>query len=361
MRRRMLTFKITIICVTCSVWLHAQTTQDIPSEASARLMFYNAENLFDVRDDSLTHDEEFLPQGTRYWTYSKLNQKLNHLYKTIVAVGEWQPPAVVGLCEIENRYVLQRLVEDTPLQQLHYQIIHKDSPDKRGIDVALLYREADFLPVAYEAIRINFPDQPYKTTRDVLYVKGVLLDMDTVHLFVNHWPSRRGGQQASAPNRNFVASIVKQKTDSIFSVNPNANIIIMGDFNDGPEDASLATYLNAKPKLHDIMSNQLYNMMRAGNSGEEGVYGTLKYQGQWDLFDQFIVSGALLQKKYTLQIPGKRAKIFTADFLLQEDKTYLGKKPFRTYAGFKYQNGFSDHLPVFIEITTPPLQLTKQE
>ena len=331
------------------VLLHAQP---IDTEPAARLMFYNAENLFDIMDDSLTADEEFLPRGMRYWTYKKLNQKLNHLHKTIVAVGGWQPPAIVGLCEVENRYVLERLVEGTPLQYLHYQIIHFDSPDKRGIDVALLYRPSLFSPISQEAIRVSFPHHPHKATRDVLYAKGILLQTDTVHVFINHWPSRRGGQQASAPDRNYVAGLVRKKTDSLFAVNAKANIIIMGDFNDGPEDESLLLHLGAKRETEQHETSQLYNMMHAETMGH-GIAGTHKYQGQWHAFDQIIVSGALLQHKQALQIPAGRAGIFCEDFLLQEDITYLGKKPFRTYTGYHYQGGFSDHLPVFIDLTAP--------
>ena len=361
MRRKVVIFIFVIDCLTYSAHSYAQSAHTLTAakaEASlARLMFYNAENLFDIQDDSLTNDEEFLPAGIRYWTYRKLEQKLTHLYKTIVAVGTWQPPAIVGLCEIENKYVLQRLVEDTPLQQLQYQIIHYDSPDKRGIDVALLYREPDFIPMAHEAIRIHFPHNSHKTTRDILYTKGILLQTDTVHLFINHWPSRWGGQQASAPARNHVADVLHKKVDSLFTANSQANIIIMGDFNDAPEDPSLQSHLGAKLSIEE-KETALYNMMGTKDTASQGIVGTHKYQGQWHMFDQIIVSGALLQENRRLRIPGKRAQIFNADFLLQDDLTYMGKKPFRTYTGYQYQGGFSDHLPVFIDLTTLPFPLT---
>jgi endonuclease/exonuclease/phosphatase family metal-dependent hydrolase len=256
--------------------------------------------------------------------------------------------------------VLQQLVEDTPLQQLHYQIIHYDSPDKRGIDVALLYQPSKFSPISQEAIRINFPHRPYKTTRDVLYAKGILWQTDTVHIFINHWPSRRGGQQASEPDRNYVADLVREKTDSLLAANAHANIIIMGDFNDGPEDASLLLHLGAKRGVEPYETAQLYNMMQAEITAQ-GIAGTHKYQGQWHVFDQIIVSGALLQGTQALHIPGQGAAVFGADFLLQEDITYMGKKPFRTYTGYHYQGGFSDHLPVYIDLVTTGPQLTQKE
>jgi endonuclease/exonuclease/phosphatase family metal-dependent hydrolase len=356
MQSEIVIFLFFAYCLIFPAPLRAQPAQEMKAK-SARLMFYNAENLFDILDDSLTADEEFLPRGMRYWTRRKLDQKLNNLYKTIVAVGAWQPPAIVGLCEIENRYVLQQLVENTPLQQLHYQIIHFDSPDMRGIDVGMLYHPSQFSPISQEAIRINFPHNHNKTTRDVLYAKGILLQTDTVHIFINHWPSRRGGQQASAPDRNFVAGLVRKKTDSLLVANPRANIIIMGDLNDGPEDESLLIHLGAKRNTEKYENGQLYNMMHT--SATEGVAGTHKYQGQWHAFDQIIVSGALLQDGQALQIPDKQARIFEADFLLQEDITYMGKKPFRTYTGYHYQGGFSDHLPVYIDLNTTQSQLTQ--
>lgn len=355
MQKKILTFILGIQCFIFPEFLYAQLTNSSPS---TRFLFYNAENLFDIKDDSLTNDEEYLPTGLRYWTYRKLEKKLNHLYKTIIAVGAWQPPGIIGLCEVENRYVLQRLVEETPIQRLHYQIIHQDSPDKRGIDVALLYRKSDFDPIYYEFIPIHFPDNPSKATRDILYAKGVLLQADTVHLFINHWPSRWGGQQVSAPSRNYVADVLRHKVDSLFITNSQANIIIMGDLNDTPEDPSLRSHLGAKSHVLEPANTQLYNMM--GTKDKDGISGTHKYQGQWHIFDQIIISGALLKENNKLQIPDRNAHIFKADFLLQEDHTYMGRKPFRTYTGYQYQGGFSDHLPIYMDITVDRLHLTQK-
>ncbi len=174
---------------------------------SYKIMFYNVENLFDTYDDSLINDEEFLPEGDRFWNNHKYYSKLNNIYKVIVAVGGWQPPAIIGLCEIENRTVLNDLVNNTPLVKFEYQIIHKESPDRRGIDVGLLYRKELFQPISYEAIPINFPNNPESKTRDILYVKGIAEKSDTLNIFINHWPSRWGGQLESEDRRLFVASV----------------------------------------------------------------------------------------------------------------------------------------------------------
>jgi predicted extracellular nuclease len=223
-------------------------------------MFYNVENLFDTQDDPLVRDEEFLPEGDRFWNKHKYYSKLNNIYKVIVAVGEWSPPAIIGLCEIENRKVIDDLVSSTPLNKFDYQIVHKESPDRRGIDVGLLYRKELFTPLSYEAIPINFPNNPESKTRDILYVKGITNTSDTLNIFINHWPSRWGGQLESEGRRVFVASVLKEKVDSIFKSNPKSNIIITGDFNDYPNNKSLNEVLAASQKFDDITTNQLYNL-----------------------------------------------------------------------------------------------------
>ncbi|MBE0646566.1 MAG: hypothetical protein IH596_02160 [Bacteroidales bacterium] len=185
------------------------------SGQNVSVLFWNVENLFDYKDDTITSDEEFTSGGTMHWTFSKLQKKLAHVAKTILAAGQWNPPALIGLCEIENRYVLNKLIYQSPLKTFGYRIIHRDSPDSRGIDVAMLYRHNAFIPLHTEWITIRFPFDTAVTTREILYVKGLLLNADTVHLFVNHWPSRRGGEAVSAPRRNVVAAVLRAKVDSI--------------------------------------------------------------------------------------------------------------------------------------------------
>ncbi len=170
-------------------------------ESHFRVMFYNVENLFDTKDDSLTSDEEFLPDGDRHWNTNKFYKKLNNIYKVILGVGEWNPPAIVALCEIENRFVLNQLVYQTPLKKFDYKVVHFESPDRRGIDVAMLYRKELFHVDTAFPIQINFPFDENSKTRDILYVKGSFDKKDTIHFFINHWPSRYGGYMQTKPKR----------------------------------------------------------------------------------------------------------------------------------------------------------------
>lgn len=316
------------------------------NNASYKILFYNVENLFDTYDDTLINDEEFLPEGNRFWNNYKYYNKLNNIYKVIVAVGKWNPPAIIGLCEIENKKVLNDLINNTPLVKFEYKIIHEDSPDRRGIDVGLLYLEDFFRPISYEAIPIHFPDNPDSKTRDILYIKGIANKTDTLNIFVNHWPSRWGGQLESENRRVFVASVLKSKVDSIFQINPESNVIITGDFNDYPDNKSISNVLNAKQEFDTIENGQLYNL--SAHLFKTKNIGTHKYQGEWGVLDQFMVSGSLLQVKNKISTSLDDLHIFNADFLLEPDEGYYGFKPKRTFIGYKYNGGFSDHLPTYL-------------
>jgi hypothetical protein len=313
-----------------------------------RIMFYNVENLFDVFNDSLTNDDEFTPEGERHWNNTKFYKKLNNISKVIVSIGEWDPPAIVGFSEVENRFVLNKLIYDTPLKKFDYNIIHIGSPDRRGIDVAMLYRESRFDPVAYSPIRINFPDDSLYKTRDILYVKGVLAQTDTVHFFVNHWPSRYGGYEDSKPRRIFVASVLKHKVDSLCSILQHPNIIIMGDFNDEPWDESIHSGLSALTDTMGMKTNDLVCLMAGFNKTH--VIGTNKYKENWGVIDQFIVSGNLLNGENKIHISPEGAQIYQEPFLLEKDDMNLGLRPNRTYIGPVYHGGFSDHLPIYMDI-----------
>lgn len=313
-----------------------------------RIMFYNVENLFDVTDDSLTSDEEFTPEGDRRWNQRKMYDKIHGIYKVIMAVGTWEPPAVIGLCEIENRFVLEQLIYETPLNDFGYRIIHHESPDRRGIDVALLYRDEFFLPLHDEAVPVGFPFDTSYVTRDILYVKGLLGGSEMIHIFVNHWPSRYGGYLETIDKRKHVAGILKGKTDSLFAINTGMRVLIMGDFNDDPDDESISRILQAQPVSDSTRPGSLYNLMSCVNDPQKK--GSLKYRGNWNTFDQIMVSGALLDEEGQIILKGTKAEIFSPAFLLEKDETYLGEKPFRTYSGFRYHGGFSDHMPVYIDL-----------
>ncbi len=319
--------------------------EKIEKPRSARVMFYNCENLFDYLDDTLKNDEEFLPHGERFWTRNKYYEKLNHISKVITAIGGWTPPEIVGLCEIENQKVVNDLIRNSPLYRFEYKAIHKESPDKRGIDVALLYQPRKFQPLKVKFVPVIFPDDSTKKTRDILYAKGILNSADTLHIFVNHWPSRWGGELESESYRLFVASVLKHQTDSVLKDNPKANIIIGGDFNDEPHSKSITSVLCAQKPSNQVSDTVIYNLSHPNQNR-----GTHKFQGTWAILDQILVSGNLLNTKNPIFTSAENYNIFIADFLLTEDQNYLGYKPFRTYNGYAYQDGFSDHLPVFVDL-----------
>lgn len=339
-----LLFFIFIILVSNSVFAqHSKLNNNY--QDSLRIMFYNVENLFDPFDDSLKRDDEFTSEGARHWTWNKFQTKLSHIYKTIISVGNPMPPAIIGLSEIENRFVLNQLVYKTPFSKMDYRIVHEESPDRRGIDVGLLIDPKRVKLLYHEAVPIHFPFAPESKTRDILYSKLLIFNEDTLHLFVNHWPSRWGGQMVTDPKRKYVADVLKSKTDSILQLNPKANIVIMGDFNDEPHDESLMEHLYAR-NIED--STKLINLMLPLSLSKSK--GSHKYHGQWGVLDQIIVSKFLVLPSNSIIVKNSTANIFNASFLLEDDIKFMGKKPYRTFTGFKYNGGYSDHLPVFIDI-----------
>ncbi len=317
------------------------------ASAPFRVMCYNVENLFDCENDSLTNDDDFTPQGAYYWTPSKFRQKTAKIAKVIVAAGQFSPPAIIGLCEIENDNVLDQLTKKSPLKKLGYQYVHFDSPDKRGVDVAMLYLPKYFKALNAKAIPVKFSKHPHATTRDILYVSGVALPSDTLHLFVCHFPSRLGGALESEERRLEAASILRQAVDSLFQQYPAPNILIMGDFNDYPKDKSMEKVLGAIKPTTPVFQHQLYNLSYLLH--EKNDIGTHKHGAEWGVLDQFIVSGSLLITNAPFYTQPSNSTIFMDSFLLQEDAKYFGVKPFRTFLGMRYLGGFSDHLPILID------------
>ncbi len=316
--------------------------------SSMRVAFYNVENLFDTFNDTLTADDEFTPEGVRFWTYSRFIRKCQNIGKVLIALGEWDAPGIIGLCEVENRFVLTQLLRYSALGRLNYQIVHFDSPDSRGIDVGMLFRKDKFQLLHSEPIRIQFTGPDARTTRDVLYVKGIALKTDTLHLFVNHWPSKFGGVMATDPLRRFVAERLRSRVDSILHADPLAGILLIGDLNDEPSEASITEHLQARLDTANLAPNDLYNLM-APLYRQTGS-GTNKFRENWSLIDQIIVSVPLLRSFRGLGIHTVGAKIFNADFLLEDDPVHTGKRLFRTYSGYTYTGGFADHLPVYVDI-----------
>lgn len=305
-----------------------------------RIMFYNVENLFDTFDDPAINDEEFTPGGEKSWSYYRYKEKLNNIAKTIIAVGGWEAPALIGLCEIENFQVLMDLTSETPLKKYGYQIVHENSADLRGIDVAILYRPGKLIKIDHKPIRI---DDPSLVTRDILYASFSFQQKDTIHFFVNHWPSRYGGKEFSEKKRVKVASVLRANVDSLYNSYTLPKILIMGDFNDEPSDQSLLVHLNAILAASVISPKQLYNLMFQDFHYGRGTLTYKEIDYTWFLFDQMIISGAAINGQ-GLSTKGKKSVIFKSEWLLKNDR------PFRTYQGPIYRGGFSDHLPIFLDM-----------
>ena len=304
---------------------------------SFRVIFYNLENYFDPYVDSSLSYNEYSYHGDLHWTNKKFTEKTKNIYKVFQALSTWEGIAIAGVCEIENKVVLNELLYNTPLKKMSYNYIHYDSKDKRGIDVALIYGN-QFKPLFSKPFSIVDKQNVRIPTRDILYVKG-LLGNDTLHVFVNHWTSRYRGLLESNALRLQFSYLLKSKTDSLFNLNPNANILIMGDFNDQPHDESIIR-LTTNSKLQNLVPNPSNNIS----------LGTMKFRSVWFIFDQILVSNAIIQGKGNLMINNQGVKIFDQNFLLENDKKYLGTKPFRTNIGYTYHGGYSDHLPVFLDL-----------
>ncbi|MCU0370757.1 MAG: endonuclease [Bacteroidales bacterium] len=332
------------ICILAS-WLICVNFLELKGQ-QALVVFYNVENLFDTRDDSLTHDEEFLPGAEKNWTNERMRRKLVRIYQTLAAAGKGEAPALIGLCEIENRYVLDRLIYDTPLNRFPYRVIHRESPDARGVDVALLYRTDLFEPDSTSWLRVPLPGN--EQTREILMVRGRLWKSETVYFYVNHWPSRYGGAGSSNPKRMAAAGMLAVSVLQVMKTDSLANVVIMGDFNDEPGDESL---LSINKILQYDSPDTMFSLVNlSAKSSLADFGGTIKHQGVWSVFDQVIVSPAIIYGMNGCWLPGGKADIFRAGFLLEPDESYSGSRPFRTYMGPGYHDGFSDHLPVSILI-----------
>lgn len=315
------------------------------------IAFYNCENLFDTIRDPKIYDEEWTPNGAQAWTKKKYEKKIDNLTRVMSQIGtDDNPnmPVIIGVAEVENRGVLEDLVQAPAMRGGNYGIVHYDSPDRRGIDVGLLYDKKHFKPTStsthtlyiYDQLRENKEgDKKRIYTRDQLLVSG-LLDGEELHFIVNHWPSRVGGEKASSPNREAAAALNMKIIDSLQRINPQAKIITMGDMNDGPYNASIKKVLKAKGKKEDVQPQGLFNPME--KMAKDGL-GTLAYRDAWDIFDQMILTEAYLQQGYDSWKYWK-AKIYKKPFMIQSTGQYKGY-PLRNSNS---EPGFSDHFPVCI-------------
>lgn len=313
-----------------------------------KVMFYNVENLFDIIDNPETLDEEFTPGSEKAWNNDKYEKKLRDIASVILAVDNKDLPEIIGLCEVENEKVLQDLVGLRVLKKAGYGIVHYESPDERGIDCALLYREDKFRVLSSKAIPVIFPFDSTATTRDILYVAGRTHDGELLHFFVNHWSSRREGERETQPKRLFCAVNLRKEVDAIMNREAAAKIIIMGDFNDEPTNRSVFEMLLANNKRKNAGSRELYNLMYdMHNTGNEGSYN---FQGKWNMLDQIIVSGSVLNKKDGWHTDFGGAHILKEEFMLYHNKERNQYVPDRTYGGPNYYGGVSDHFPVYISL-----------
>ncbi|MCW2118275.1 endonuclease/exonuclease/phosphatase family protein [Flavobacterium sp. 7A] len=328
--------------------------------------FYNFENLFDTINNPLTNDDEWTPKGFQHWDSKKYNQKLHNLSQVLAEIGTTEntnAPTLIGCSEIENRTVLDDLIKQPYISDKDYGIIHYDSPDKRGIDVALLYQKKHFKPTSYTNIPLIIyskerkQDVPTKIqdntedeaeisldnhrifTRDQLLVTGYL-ENEEIHIIVNHWPSRSGGEKKSSPLREAAGALNRKIIDSLQRINPNAKVITMGDLNDGPFNNSLKKMLNTKSKKEEVPPLGIFNPFEAmANKG----FGTIAYRDSWDIFDQVMVTQSLIQNDYK-QFQFWKAGIYNKPFLIQTTGPYKGY-PKRHSAT---EIGFSDHFPVYV-------------
>ncbi|NDV66929.1 endonuclease/exonuclease/phosphatase family protein [Bacteroides sp. 224] len=311
-----------------------------------RIAFFNVENLFDVCDDPLKDDNEFLPTSHRRWHYGRYKKKLADVARVITAVGEWEPPALVGLCEIENDTVMRDLTFYSPLKEHTYRYVMTNSPDPRGIDVALLYQRDKFKLLSKQSIPVKFKETK-KVSRDILHVSGLIITKDTIDVFVVHFPSRSGGEKETENYRVQASLCLKNSVDSLMSVRVSPRIIIMGDFNDYPSNRSISEVLIGKTANQSYDRKQLYHLL--ASKSKKKNWGSYRYKGNWGLLDHIIVSGGLLDNQSCFYTDEDKANVSFLPFMLIEDEKYGGLSPFRTYSGMRYQGGFSDHLPVYAD------------
>lgn len=334
-----------LLCLCCITSCFSQAEKQYKINTIA---FYNIENLFDYLNDPITFDDDRTPDGKDHWTKEIYEAKLANMAKVISEIGKeatGTSPAIIGLCEIENRKVLEDLISQKPLAGLDYGIIQYDSPDRRGVDVAMLYQKKIFRPINSKAFELFLYDDQDRTkrvyTRDQLLVTG-MFDGEKIHFIINHWPSRRGGEARSRPKRLKAAALNRRIMDSLFSANPYAKIISMGDFNDDPTSPSIKEVLKAKRNRENMKLKEFFNPME--NMYKKGL-GTLAYRDGWNLFDQIIISTEVAKKEYS-SYRFYKAGIFNKRYLETPSGEYKGY-PFRSFVN-GFTGGYSDHFPVFM-------------
>lgn len=349
MKRKFLILLPAMMALTAVIAFSGLRAQSAPEPEKKQyqmfgVAFYNLENLFDTINNNGKYDLEFSPEGKNNWNGHKYRTKINNLsYAISQMTTKATPmgPAIIGVSEIENESVLQDLVRAESIKKWHLQVIHHDSPDKRGVDVGLLYNPRFFRPTNVTNHRLFIPSLPDFLTRDQMCVVGDL-GGSPVAVIVNHWPSRRGGSEQSSFLREAAAELSRQIADSVMAVNPKIGVIIMGDLNDDPSDRSCSVTLGAVKKKEDCQPGGFYNPF--WKKLDDGI-GSYIYRGQWDLFDQIIINHNLVTGADGLKF--QDAQVLNKEFLKQQDGQYKGY-PFRTFSGGAWTGGFSDHFPTEI-------------
>ena len=288
------------------------------AQDSLTIISYNVENLFDCQHDTLKNDSSFLPDGMHHWTYYRYQTKLDRIAQVIVNISGWESAEMVGLCEVENERCLRDLCYR--LKRFHYKFVHYESADKRGIDVALLYDSTKVKILNSKPLRVDLQGD---VTRDILYVEALVGYQDTLHAMVCHLPSKLGGAAATEGKRNAAKQVIQQQVDSILRMQSEAKIVVMGDMNSEVKDDLQG------------MSNMMIGCEKEGR-------GTHKYKGIWSCLDQFYLSTTLKNNANVI--------IFSPEWLLEEDTKYLDYQPKRTYVGYRYHDGYSDHLPIVLRV-----------
>ncbi|SFU68158.1 Endonuclease/Exonuclease/phosphatase family protein [Pustulibacterium marinum] len=333
-----------LVLVIFSVAVNAQEK----SYKVRTIAFYNVENLFDTINNPNKYDDDRTPTGKDHWTSAIYKDKIKNMARVIADIGAdvtGSAPDILGVAEIENEAVLVDLISDPQLKPFNYGIVHFESPDERGIDVALLYKKNIFTPLSFDNIPLHLKDDDGSNdyTRDQLLVTGIL-DDEQISFIVNHWPSRSGGEAASRPKREAAAALNKTIIDSLQKINADAKIISMGDLNDDPTNSSMKTVLKTKAKPHKAKGLDLYNPME--EMLKKGL-GSLAYRDGWNLFDQIFFTANLLNKEDMTSYRYWQAHIYNKRYLIQKDGRYKGY-PFRSYSNGNYTGGYSDHFPVYI-------------
>lgn len=305
--------------------------------------FYNVENLFDTEDEPYKFNEQYLPTSEIKWTEERYNQKLTNLAEVISQLANNQAPHFLGVCEIENARVLNDLIGTQKLQAINYDIVHYESPDERGIDVGFIYNRDVFKVKRSESVEVDLSDFD-DATRDILWVQGKLHDVTELHFLINHWSSRREGRKESEPKRIKAAETVNTIKTKILKKDNDANIIVMGDFNDEPRNYAIAEILDVEEKESDTDLDELFNPMVKLEDADLGSY---RYRSYWDMLDQIMLSGNLVSGNASLQYVKNSVDIKDDEWLRQHGNKYEGF-PLRTYGGRKYLGGYSDHFPVYL-------------